>query len=77
MALDLRLKAKVLPGGKIEIQSPDLTEGQTVDVVVRAADEPLSRSALDILADAPGHRIFKTAEDVKAYLAEEKASWDH
>ncbi len=78
MALDLRLKAQVLPGGRIEIQSPDLTEGQTVDVVVRSAEEPLNRnrSALEILADAPGHRVFKTAEDVKAYLAEEKASWD-
>ena len=77
MALDLRLKAQVLPGGRIEIQSPDLTEGQTVDVVVRSTEEPLKRSALEILADAPGHRVFKTAEEVKAYLAEEKASWDH
>lgn len=76
MALDLRLKAQVLPGGRIEIQSPDLTEGQTVDVVVRSTEEPLNRSALEVLADAPGHRVFKTAEDVKAYLTEEKASWD-
>lgn len=73
MTTDLRIKAQVQPGGKIEIQSPDLKEGQMVDIVVRVAEEPLSQSALEILANAPGHRVFKTAEEVKAYLAEDKA----
>jgi predicted GTPase len=34
------------------------------------------RSALDILAEAPGHRLFKTAEEVDAFLAEERSSWE-
>ena len=30
----LYMTAKVLPGNRIEIQSPDLTVGQTVEVVI-------------------------------------------
>jgi len=35
-----------------------------------------SRSVVDILAEAPGHRLFKTAKEVDDYIKEEKASWD-
>ena len=36
----------------------------------------LKRSAVDILDEAPGQRIFKGAEDVESYLKDERASWD-
>ena len=76
MQQELRVITKVLPGGRIEVVNPELTVGQAVEIVVRPKDERRRRSALEILAEAPGHRLFKTAEDVKAYLDEEKASWD-
>lgn len=72
----LHVKTTVQPGGKIEIVDQALPVGESVDVVVSQSPEPSGRSALDILAEAPGHLVFKTAEDVAAYLKEERDSWD-
>ena len=76
----LHLRTTVLPGGRIEIVDQDLSEGETVDVVVTAsAPTPTPtprRSIMEILNSGPERRLFQTAEEVRAYLAEEKASWD-
>ena len=69
----LHRKATVQPGGKVEIVSPELQPGQTVDVVISPAP---SRSAWQIISDGPGQRLFKTAKEVDDYIAEERASWD-
>ncbi len=73
---ELHFKAVVQPGGRIEVLNEDLPVGESVDVIVRYIPEAARRSALDILDGGPGHRLFKSAEEVDAYLAEEKASWD-
>ena len=71
----LHIKTTVQPGGKVEFASPELEAGQTVDVVVlRSPTE--RRSVVDILAEAPGQRLFKTAKEVDDYIKEERASWD-
>ena len=72
----LHLKTKVLPGGKIEIVHRELPVGKSVDVVVRHSSESARRSAVDILAEAPGQRLFKTEAEVESYLADERASWE-
>ncbi len=72
----LHVRTMVLPGGKVEIVSPELDAGQTVDVVVLHESNTKGRSVMEILNDGPDRRLFQTAEEVKAYLAEEKASWD-
>ena len=72
----LHLKATVQPGGKLEIVSPELEAGQTVDVVVLHESNVRGRSVMEILASAPGRRLFQTAEEVREYLGEERASWD-
>ena len=74
----LHLRTTVLPGGRIEIVDQDLSEGETVDVVVTASAPPATprRSIMEILNSGPERRLFQTAEEVGAYLAEEKASWD-
>ena len=72
----LHLKATVLPGGKVEFVRPELEAGQTVDVVVLHESDARGRSIMDILNSGPEQRLFRTAEEVRAYLAEEKASWD-
>ena len=76
MQKTLHIKTTVQPGGKVEFVSPELEVGQTVDVVVTPSSPPTRRSAVDILAEAPGHLVFKTAEEVAAYMKEEKESWD-
>ena len=67
----------VLPGGRIEISSPDLKPGQKAKVWIALEDEQEpKRSALDILAEASGHRLFQTAEEVDRYIREERDSWE-
>ncbi len=60
----------------MEIASPELEAGQTVDVVMRHSSASVRWSAIDILDEAPGHRLLETAADVGSYLKEERASWD-
>ena len=71
----LHIRTTVLPGGKIEIVDQGLLVGESVDVVVTQSAVSERRSAVDILAEAPGGLAFKTAADVAAYLKEEKESW--
>jgi hypothetical protein len=74
----LHVKTKVLPGGKIEVTDRALSAGEEVDVIVLLPESPVTarRSAMDILAEAPGHRLFKTVADVEAYLQQEREAWD-
>ena len=72
----LHIKTTVMPGGKIEIVNRDLPVGESVHVVVRHASASVRKSAVDILDEAPGHRLFKTAEDVESFLKGERASWE-
>lgn len=75
----LHRKITVLPGGKIEVTDQALTSGELVDVIILlpATSAMPHRSAIDILAEAPGHRLFKTAEEVDDYLQKEREAWDH
>ena len=72
----LRIRTTVQPGGKVEFASPELEAGQTVDVVVLHESSIKGRSIMEILNSGPERRLFQTAEEVRAYLAEEKTSWD-
>ena len=72
----LHIRTTVQPGGKIEIVDQGLPVGESVDIVVSQSPLSNGRSAVDILAEAPGHRLFKTAEDVASYLKNERGSWD-
>lgn len=72
----LHIRTTVLPGGKIEITDGKLPVGESVDVVVSRSTASERRSIVDILEEAPGHRLFKTAKEVDDYIREERASWD-
>ena len=72
----LHIRTTVQSGGKIEIVSPELEAGQTVDVVVLHKPTAKGRSIMEILNSGPERRLFQTAKEVREYLAEEKASWD-
>ena len=74
----LHERVTVQPGGRVELVCPELKAGDVVDVVVSASlglercwawqagdeDSRPRRSVLDILDEAPGHLLFKTALEV-------------
>jgi hypothetical protein len=74
----LQYTTTVLPGHRIEIQAPELPEGHVATVVVQVEEEgPTPRRRLsEVLAGYPGGQLFRSAEEVDAYLREERESWD-
>ena len=86
MATIIHMSGVVKPDGTIEIAAPELAPGQRVRITIEPEAEvaepeetpppPEKRHALDILEEMPGHRLFKTAEEVDAYIREERDSWD-
>jgi hypothetical protein len=82
MATPIRIDTVVQPDGTITIRAPGLAAGQRVTVSVETEEEQQSeetrekRHVLDIVAELPGHQLFKTAEEVDAYIREERDSWD-
>ncbi|MBI3798056.1 MAG: hypothetical protein HY268_13955 [Deltaproteobacteria bacterium] len=74
----LHRKITVLPGGKIEVTDQSLPSGEVVDVIILLPTSSAAshRSAVDILTEAPGHRLFKTVEDVEDYLRKEREAWE-
>ena len=76
MQKELHIRTTVQPGGKIEIVDQELQAGENVDVIISPAPTPSAHSAWQIISEAPGQRLFKTAKEVDDYLAEERASWD-
>jgi hypothetical protein len=78
MAAPIEIEATVSPDGELHIRVPGLIAGQRVRVSVAADEtqEAEKRHAADILTEMPGHRMFTTAEEVDAYINEERDSWD-
>lgn len=74
-----RLTGTVQPGGRVEVSNPQLPAGKAVEVIVLLPQEaaPIRRSVIDVLAEAPGHLAFQTAEKVESYLQEERDAWEH
>ena len=74
----LHVKTSVMPGGKIEVTDQALPDGEEVEVIVLLPEPETAarRSVMDILAEAPGHRQFKTKADVDVYLQQEREAWD-
>jgi len=79
MAIELRVETVVLPGGKIEISTPELIAGKRATVVVTIEDSKPDeqRHVIDLLTSLPRHRLFQNAEEVDSYLREERDAWDH
>ena len=73
----IQFRTTVLPGHRIELSAPELPEGCSATVfVVLAQTAPPKRRLSDILAGYPGGQLFRTGEEVDAYLREEHDSWD-
>lgn len=82
MQTALKMTTKVHTGGKIELTVPQLPAEEMIEVIILFPLVELSsitrpkRSVVDILSEAPGHRLFQTVDDVERYLQEEHGGWD-
>jgi hypothetical protein len=80
MSTSQHFTAQVLPGGRIEISTEGLVEGQTVDIVVvpRPASDTTQLKSLQELFDSfpPGPRGVATWEELDAHIQEERNAWD-
>ena len=78
MASAIYIQTTVLPGGKIEVVSPELAPGQRANVFVVIEDDLQmpKRPLAEILKDYPGGRLFKSAAEVDAYIREERDAWE-
>ena len=79
MAIEVRIKTVVLPGGKIEISTPELNPGRRATVVVTVEDNETAEQAhvIDIIKGLPGHRLYQSADEVDAYIREERDAWEN
>jgi hypothetical protein len=74
----LRLHTKILPGHRLEISSPELPEGESVEVLVllpSAVGSPPC-SALELIESLQGHRLFQSPDEVDRSIQEERDSWE-
>ena len=71
----LQFHTTVLPGHRIELSAPELPEGGSATVFVVLADTAPKRRLSDILAGYAGGQLFRTGEEVDAYLREERDAW--
>ncbi len=77
MSQVLQIKATVLPGHRIEIHDPALPEGSLAIVRIELEEtSPPKRRLSEVLGGYPGGQLFRTAEEVDAYLMAERESWD-
>lgn len=78
MQTAVKVTTTVQSGGKIEIADPQLPPGKPVDVIVLFPPEAdvSRRSVVDVLAETPGQLAFHNAEEVDAYIREERDAWE-
>ena len=79
MQAAIHTEATVLPGGRVEVRSPELPEGVRVQVIVLWPSSPPAQygSALEYLESLPpGPRAFATWEEYERHLETERDAWD-
>lgn len=77
MQFALRIRTKVLPGNKLEIELPPGSEGEEVDVfVVLPEPKAQRRNILEFIKQARSQYAVKTAEEIDRQLQTEREAWD-
>lgn len=82
MISEVKTTATVQPGGLIEVRSDNLTEGATVEVIVRIAtpdSEPQKAQKTGLsrfIGMTKGKGSFSNVADVDAYIRQERDSWE-
>lgn len=77
-------EAVVGPDGHIDIAAPELRPGQRVSITIEPEPEAGAKTyapegtipMIDLMEEAPGQQLFKTADEVDEYIRRERESWD-
>ncbi|MEN6625943.1 MAG: hypothetical protein ABFD69_06935 [Candidatus Sumerlaeia bacterium] len=64
----LHLKTTVLPGKRIELTDPQLSEGAEIDVFLVLPGSKARRSALDIINEIRSRGIFRSKKEIDDQL---------
>ena len=72
----IREKVTVKAGGKIVIQSPELIEGTTAEVIVMVDPPGNPPSLMSFFGVGKGKGAFKTAEEVDKFIRAERDAWE-
>lgn len=72
----LKQKAIVKPGGLVEIRSPELPDGATVEAIVllESISDELGPSLSSLIGAAKGS--FATPEEVDRFIRQERDAWE-
>lgn len=79
MDVALQVETRVLPGHRIEVQRPELVEGQAATVLIvlhEEAEEPKRSRLSETLRGYTGGKLFRTAAEADAYIKAERDSWE-
>ncbi len=74
MAQALRQETVVLPGGRVQIDSPALREGARVEVIVLSEDAPRTRPVSDFWGKGAGQ--FKNTQEIVDWVRALRDEWD-
>lgn len=70
---------RVLPGHRVEIVAPELSEGDVVDVIVTprtVRTDPATSVVAFVDSLPPGPRAFASWDEYEQHLRQEKEAWD-
>ena len=78
MQAAIRIITKVLPGNRIEIEVPEGSIGEEVEVIVVLPQMPPTgrRNVLALLEGIRSRHPHRSTEDIDRDLATERSSWD-
>jgi len=77
MAAARRITTKVLPGGRVEVDLPELRIGQSVDIlVIPHASDDQRKSFVRFLQSLSNHRSTAEWEKFDRDLQAERDGWD-
>lgn len=75
MTQALKKEVTVLPGGRIELSSPQLKPGTQAEVIIIFSEAEKNNRPLSSFFKR-GSGLFKSAEDVDTFLRQERDAWD-
>lgn len=75
----IRIKTKVLPGNKLEVELPPGSVGEEVEVFVILPEKPKPgrRNVMELLEEIRSRHPSRTVEEIDRDLQSERNSWDN